>query len=158
MKGQVMELIIVSVLMCVFFVALLFASNLYNSFSEKTDIFSGTAQEQRIGDSVERSFISLDYGMLMLAIGLVISTVVSGFFIQTHPIFFIVSLICLIIVVSITPILSNSFMGIATTDEFTESAEDLPVSINIIGNLPIFVTVAGILLSIALYAKYGGGD
>lgn len=155
MRGQVMELIIVFVILFIGFVGLLIGSEVYDKIVD-----SGKWPTTTVGNSTkvatESTFDVLDYGLVFLAVGLIATIVIAAFFINVHPIFFIVSIVVLAIVVMVSAPLSNAFMGFATSDAVSSHADEYSAATHAVGAIPIFAVVGGILIIIALYAKPGG--
>jgi len=155
MKGTVLELVIVFVILGATMMMLLLSLKIYNEgFADKwpTTTVGNTTKAAALA-----SLDVLNYGMVFLLVGMVISLMLSAFFIQTHPIFFIISLVMLIIVVVVAAPISNAFMNIATSDGLATEATSYDISTQIVGNFPLIAVVAGLLIIIALYAKPGGG-
>ena len=156
MKGSVLELVIVFVILgCVMF-GLLVGLKIYNQFTEN-DVWSDTDAGQSAKAGAEGAINAINYGMVFLMVGLIISMIFSAFFINAHPVFFVASLLMLIIVLVVAGPLSNAFMGMAGSDSLSSEADTLAVSTHIVGNLPVIAVVAGFLIMIALYAKPRGG-
>ena len=150
MRGSVIEIIVAGITLFAFFVAAIFG---YKIYTELQPAFSGTGTSIIAQGAVTQSFVAIDYGMAFLAFGLFAAMIISAFFIDTHPVIFLVSLILFIIVIAITPILSNTSMEIATAPSLEAQSANMPVSLHIVGNFPIIAAVLGGILLIALYAK-----
>ena len=157
MKGSVLELVIVFVILGTIMFGLLIGLKIYNEFTDN-DIWSETDAGQAAKTGAEGAISAVNYGMVFLMVGLILSRVCSAFFINAHPVFFIASLLMLIIVLVVAGPLSNAFMGMAGSDSLSSEADTLAVSTHIVGNLPVIAVVAGFLIIIALYAKPRGGE
>jgi len=155
MKGSVLDLIIVFVILGITMFGLVMGLKIYNEgFADK---WPTTAVGNATKTGMLASLDVINYGMLFLAIGLVVSLVVSAFFIETHPIFFLVSVIMLIVVVVASAPVSNAFMEMATSDSLSTEAAQYDIATHVVGNIPLIAVVGGSLVIIALYAKPGGG-
>lgn len=154
MKGSILDLIVVVVILCVILAATLISFKVYNELSTE-DFWSDTSTGTKARDGVGRVFNVMDFGYLLILGGAMMGAVISAFFIQTHPVFFVISFIILIIVVAISPVISNAFMEMATSSQFTTEGQSLDIMTHIMGDLPIIITVFGVLVAIALYAKFG---
>lgn len=156
MRGSILDLPIVVIVLAVFFVALFVGLLVYNQFAER-DFWQTTEVGQHAFQQADIAYETLDYSFLFILIGAFMATVISAFFIETHPIFFIVSLIVLIIFIVITPAMTNAFMGVAASPRFSTEAAELNIATQAMGNLPLILTVFGFILIIVLYAKRQGG-
>lgn len=150
MKGTIIDLIPIMIITFVLLVGLVFGSILYNEF-KGTDIWDPTYT----GD-IETTFSILDYGAVFIIIASGLATVVFAFFIRTHPIFFVVSLILMIIVVMVSGPVTNAFMGFAQDDDIADTANDFPMTLEFMGILPYTVLAFAVLIVIGLYVKPGG--
>ena len=155
MRGSVLDLIIVFVILGITLFGLVIGLEIYNEgFAEKWPT-TAVGNATKIG--MLASLDVINYGMIFMAVGLIISLVVSAFFIQTHPIFFIISIVMLMIVVVVSAPISNAFMEMVTSDSLSAEAAEYDIATHIVGNIPLFAVVGGFLIIIALYAKPSGG-
>ncbi len=155
--GSTIEIVIIFIILGMVMFGLLIGLKIYNEFTDK-DVWGDTDAGQAAKAGAEGAIQAINYGMVFLLVGLIISMVLSAVLIKVHPVFFVASLLVLIIVVVVAAPLSNAFIGIASSDSFSAEADSLTVSTHIIGNFPIIAVVAGFLIMIALYAKPGGGE
>jgi len=107
-----------------------------------------------------QAIASFDYLLIFIIVGLLIATIISAFFIDTHPVFFVMSLLLFIMFMIVVPVLSNVFDGFATNSQMITAADEFDVTTSFVGELPKYFVVMGGLVLIALYAKYrtGGGE
>lgn len=133
----------------VLLIGLVIGSLLYTEFSQ-TDVWDETYS----GD-VETTLSVLDYGSLFIVIMLGMSTVISAFFIKTHPVFFPVSLILFLIVLMISGPLTNAFIGVAQDDRIIATSNQFPITLQTLGNIPYIILGLGAMILIGLYAKPG---
>lgn len=105
----------------------------------------------------KESLMIFDYMMPFIVIGLFMFMVVSAFFLQSHPIFFILSLLSFTIVIIFIPIISNMFNEFATNSSISSTANLFPYSVTIMNNLPLIVAAFSTLVIIVLHMKKGGG-
>lgn len=102
------------------------------------------------------SFGVLDKAMLILVGGLFAGLVLSAFYVQTHPAFFIMFLLGFMIVILVVPQLSNLLTDFENDSAITSEVnvtENLPFTSHISAELPTILAVGGIIFIIALFAK-----
>ena len=101
-----------------------------------------------------------DTGIILLIGGIFVITLISGFFIDTHPIFFVAAFILLIVSIIVGSQMTNIYMTFVTASPtITTSANNFPLTYQFFTNLPIYLLFMGASLSIVLYSKLrGGGD
>jgi len=148
MKGTVLDTVLLPILIFGMFVGVVFGLTIMNGINE-TGMLS---------ISIPNFSTIMDYGIVFIFFGSLIAAIISAFMIRTHPIFFVISVIMLIIISVTFPVLSNVFMGFATNSQITTYSNQLPLTLNVFANLPIFLVITGILIIIALYSKPGGGE
>lgn len=142
MKGSILDTFMIPILIFVFFVSCVVAFIIISHFNASglitIDYFPGAEV--------------FDYGAAFLLIGLGSATVISAFFIKSHPIFFAISIVMFMVVLAISPVMSNVFMTFATNSEIVTYANQFPIMIHILANLPTITLVFGALIIVALYA------
>jgi hypothetical protein len=104
---------------------------------------------------------SLDYMFIFIIVGLTIMLIISAFSIQSHPIFFFISLIALVVIIIISAQFSNVFHDITHADEFINSSNQFSLINKVMDKLPFYITLMVIITLIVLYGKskydIGGG-
>lgn len=97
----------------------------------------------------------LTYGNLLVLVffGIGIAAIASAFFVETEPIFFIVSIFFLMIEILVSVIMHNVFFTIAQQSLLVGVTQQFPMLITIFQYYPeiVFVTALGVV--IALYSK-----
>lgn len=83
-------------------------------------------------------------------------TVVSSFFIRSHPLFYIVGMIVQTIFVFLSMIFGEAIDEIYSTGVFPNITANFPIITTIMGNFPFYMFLFCMLVGIALYAKQGG--
>ena len=114
------------------------------SNESKTVMQRDTTNYPRVADAG----IVLAFGLLWLV------TIATSFFVDTHPVFFAISFILVIIVLIVAASLSNAFEEMTTTDtEFGEAANSFPMTNFLLNHLPYLIFAIAISVAISLYAK-----
>jgi len=100
---------------------------------------------------------TIQRGVFFLFIGMVIGTMVSAFFLRTHPIFIFLYVFFLIVMVYIGTYIGNAYETFANTPLFAEQLAE-QVLISFIMNNYLSIIVATTILSwIFIFVKFGGG-
>lgn len=81
------------------------------------------------------------------------SVVIFSFYIDSHPVFFIVSFLALIVVIMVAYGISEGLQEITDDNEFAVVTRDMPIPVFIIAHLPKFAVAIGASIALALYAK-----
>lgn len=93
-----------------------------------------------------------------LLIGLIVMVIISAFTIQSHPVFFFVSIILLGVVILLGSVFSNIFQQITTNENFGTTEDNFNIVSLIMENLPLIITVIVFLTLIVMWAKPGGSS
>ena len=94
-----------------------------------------------------------DTMMIAAVVGVGIGAIALAARVRTHPAFALLSLFLLAIFVSVTAWLAIAYYEIQQAPQFATAANAMDNFVVINNNLPIIVTVLGIMVIIALYAK-----
>ena len=105
-------------------------------------------------DVIDNNYTSLFDGIfLFVFMGLWIMTLVASWMIDSHPIFFAISLILFVIVLVGAVYLGNFYEEIITDSAFNDAYQDFPATHYILTNLLMFGIVIGSSIMIVLYGK-----
>jgi len=144
------------VLFVIFGLGSIFAYMVFDQIN--TDIVSEFTEGSEAKTTVENlhgNFPKLMDGLFLFAFILfTIFVVASVFLLDSHPIFFVVSLVLLVAVFITGMLLSNSFDDIMQDQEIATYAESFPFITWIMSHLVEMIVAIGFLTMIALYAKY----
>ena len=105
-----------------------------------------TALNDRFPSTLDGAF-ALMFGLLWLAV------LVTSFMIDSHPIFFIASIILLIILLAASGMISNAYEEFSADAEFSSMALEFPITSYILQNLLMFVLIIGATIAVALFGK-----
>lgn len=94
-----------------------------------------------------------DGAFMFVFIGLWITVLVASFMIDSHPIFFVVSLILMIAVTVVSVFLGNAYEEIMLDTDFNDVTASFPATHFILSNLLMVVIVISASIILVLYAK-----
>jgi len=104
-------------------------------------------------DGMDRVISKFDYVLFGLFIALVLSLIVTGYFVGGNPIFMFVYFIVVIITVVLSTIFANTWEQITETAVFGTTVTAFPIANNLMLNLPIYMSVVGFLGLVAMFGK-----
>lgn len=159
-RGSLQDLIVIGSLLLFFGLILLIGSKVMGEFNTEIQAHSDIpARAKTASASLNAEYGgSLDYGFLMLAIGLGIVTLILAAAVRIHPVFIPLFFIGLIIVIFLCGILSNVYQEMAANSLLTANADELVFTSHILNYLPFIVGIFGILLMIVMYKLWSGGN
>jgi len=151
-KGSVMDFLIIMPIIFVMVIMAIVGVLAYNEFHDATeDVLSTEAVE--IMESGGAVFSAWDYILVIMMIGFLASTIISALFIQSHPVFFLASLFLLVFITFTSVVYPNALESMEESTIISEQTANLPLSVGIIENLPLFILIFGALTLIVLYFK-----
>lgn len=135
--------------------ALLNSTNYTDPYNTYQDSFNITKQSEQTTGGIGL-FNSMS---ILILLGLIIMTLVSAFFIQSHPVFFFISLIVLGVAVMLAVVYSNVYQTITEDTNFGSTASSFPVTNLLMQYLPFLIAIIVIALLIILSwrGSTGGG-
>ena len=158
MKGSMLDLPVIVIGLFLFSIVILISGTIIDEFQTATaniTTSSGNSINQTLISKGETALQSLDYMIMFAVIGLGIASIIFAFFIRSHPVFFVISIILLIFFALLSSFFTNSFVEFVEVDPIDVKINDYPLMYSVMTNLPIIITAIGILIAIALYAKSG---
>ena len=106
-----------------------------------------------VAASTNTAFLTYGNLLVLLFFGIGIAAIASAFFVETQPIFFIISIFFLMIEILTSVILHNVFFTIAQQSSFIGITQQFPLLITIFQYYPEIVFVIALGIVIALYSK-----
>lgn len=154
MKGSIQDLPLILVVMLSSGITVMVVYLLLSQFYAAWPM---TGESLTILETGVETMQVFDYMFLFFAVSLSLVSIISAFFIKTKPIFFIFSIILLVVVIAVSTVVTNVFDKFITTDTFLPIANNFPYTVIIMRNLPLFCLVVGIVISVVMYGKPTGG-
>tara|TARA_R100001530_G_scaffold125792_2_gene94409 strand:- start:167 stop:670 length:504 start_codon:yes stop_codon:yes gene_type:complete len=156
-KGNVPDLIYIIVILFSLGVTIIIAANFYGQYTDSISsnpAFNNSANT-KVQTDANLMLSSLDYIFIFFFIGLIIATIVLGFQIKTHPIFFFISLMLLIVVTILAGTMSNVYEQFTTntTTSIQTTASSYTAMNFLFNHLPLFIAFVGVVIMVIFYAK-----
>ena len=155
-KGNVFtDVILVVVVLLGMAIVGVIANNMFdelnNDIQADDDINNST---KVMSDNLKTRFpLFMDGGFLFAFVLLWLFVIVSSIFIDSHPVFFIVSLLLLLFGYGIIMMMGNAYEELILDDDFSSISVDFPYTHFIMSNLLSLSIAMGSSVLISLYAK-----
>ncbi len=153
MKGTAFDILLLVVILFSIAIFVLFS---YTISLELLPAFNDTGLNVTFLHQAQTALRVFDSGMAFLVGGFMIALIVSSFYIRTHPVFFILTLLVGVVVLMVSPIISNLYGEIASHTSMQAAANEFPIMTNVFQYLPYIVLAFIVIVSIVLYSKLGG--
>lgn len=154
-KGSGMDIIYILAFLFTFAIVTIVAFTFYAGYTDS--IADNPNFDNAINDQVEEQAIATlhawDYLFVFIMVGLTITTLLGGFMLRTHPAFFWISLLLLIIAIIIAAVLGNVFGSVTSTSSFSTAAGELSVIPFFMNHLPLMILLIGGIILVILFAK-----
>jgi len=132
-----------------------FLSEINTEIQSDTD-FNPEAQAN-LQQTTSQFPLYMDNAFLITVVLFWVFIIISSFFIDTYPVFFIVSFLFLIFVFVVGMYLGNTYEDVMSDGELTTFADSFPKMAWIMSHLLLVLIVIGSSSALALYSNSGGG-
>lgn len=152
-RGSLQDIIVIGAVLLVFAVFILLGSKFMSELNteiQANDVIPTRAKTASTSLNSQYGG-SIDYGFLLLAVGLGIATLILAALVRIHPVFIPLFFIGLVIVVFLCGVFSNIYQEMAENSQLTANADTLVFTSHILEYLPLIVGIFGILLMIVMY-------
>lgn len=113
---------------------------------------NGQFNTTRLQENADTTYDLLDGMVLFVFIGTTLAALIGAVLIRSHPAFFFVSIIVLMVQVFVAMALSNTWSELINNSNLVDAKAQFVIADFVLSNLPIFILVAVILLAVVLYA------
>jgi len=151
-KSNILDFILIMVFLF-FFAIILIISYFLVTTVDATDIFVDNSDATNMINQTENALLSFDGLVVFLLIGLSLFTLISAYFVWTHPAFFIIGFILLAVFIMIAAQISNAYESFNTGD-LASSFSAFPKTNQIILNLPLYLALMGIVTLVVIGVSY----
>jgi hypothetical protein len=120
---------------------------------------SSTEEAKQIIDSQQQNFQTSWDGMIVFIFAMLwLFGLISSFFIDSHPVFFILGLLMILIAFYVLGILGNEFLVFISDPDISNYAqEDYPMTLFLMSYIVEIGIIMGFSFMVALYAKFRSG-
>jgi len=140
--------------------AVLLAGYAYDVLNTGTAaLFAGDAQAQAAMAVTGTTVNIFDSVLIIFFLTIMVGSIISSFFIQSHPIFFIAMVLVNVCLIIIGAPLSNSFNSVATASPgISLAANHFPMAVTLMQNLPLMAVISIIVSAVFAAKIHSGGN
>lgn len=155
MRGSLMDVPIIGVMLLSGVIAIFVVYLMLNAINGAWPVAD---QSKTVLESGIDAFRVFDYMFIFTAVGMGCFSIISAFFVRSHPAFYIFSALLLVPVNIVAGAqFTNVFMEFAASSVMMATANDFPYIITFFMNFPVYCLVISMLICVAMYAKPESG-
>jgi len=156
-KGNVLDIFYLIVFVTVFGIISILSYTILTEMKPSLDAHATNDVSRNVTENATRAVASFDYILILIIVGMFIATVIGAYFIDSHPVFFVASLLLLILLMVLVPVFSNVFDRFKANAAVSTAAAEFTVTTAFMDKLPMYFFIMCCVVLIALYAKHRGG-
>lgn len=150
---SVLDIITIGVIVLIFSISLIIGSYVWGEITD-TPVFKENVHANATINQVSNIMFSFNGLYPYILIGLFLMVLISAYYIETHPIFFVISIGFLAIGIFTSGILVETFNSFASKPTFGAVTNQYPLIVQTWQNMPVIMLVMGSILMVVMYAKY----
>jgi len=159
---SVLDLLVIMVWLFVFAICIFVGFEIMNTLTGDADMEAAIDDPQSWAhmDNTFGLVKALDGIFVFVVFMLFLAVILSAFYIKTHPAFFIISIVLLLIIITISASFSNAFGDFVNSTSTTTGVPmdtQYPGIYAIFSNLPTILFIFSIILIIVMYGKTQSG-
>jgi len=152
-KGSLQDIMFIIGLVVFFGIVVLIGFRVTSAYNENIQGMSIMPQEAKDASASLTNHYPgiIDNMFLVLTIGLCIITLILAAMVRVHPIFIPLFFIVEIITIFVAGIASNIYQAVASNSNLVEYSNQLVIISTVLGYLPLFIGIFGIILMVVMY-------
>jgi len=99
-----------------------------------------------------------DSSFLFIFLAICLGLWMSSWYIDTHPMFFIIAILCMVVFVAISMLIGDGFNNLVSGNALSSSASEFVIIPFFMSNFVVIITVVGFITGAILYAKSKSGS
>ena len=152
MKGSVIDLVYIFTFLLIFSTCTIVAFMIMGEAGPQFAAMSPTSAE--VITSANTAIAGFDGLFVFMTFGMIMASIILAYYVDSHPIMFVVSFIVYIFVVMVSSIFSNIYQSFVSTSGLSTYAGSFTMMQQIWFNLPTIATVSGAMIIIVAYSKW----
>lgn len=137
-----------------FVVAITFILGFHLTSLMQGTVLNSTATGSSALSATSQTMLNYDYLFPAIILGMGAATLVSAYFVRSHPVFFVFSILALFVVTLLAAQLSNAFISMMTGEPgLNASAQNFPLTFQLFNNLPAISWIIGVLAIVVMAGK-----
>lgn len=160
-KGSVFDILTIILVLFVVSLTLLFTFKVIGGIKDVVNVMpiaQGNVYAQNVVNSQYALFPSVwDKLLAFIYVGMLMGSLIGAWYIDTSPVFFILSIFLLVFYLIVAVVLNNFYIALLSTSDFANFDTALPIMAWFFNNLLTITLATAGIISLALYAKPNRG-
>ena len=154
-RGTVLDSIFIMVSVVIAMIVIVFGYKLISSINTEVQTMDALTPEAKIAyDQVDTTYLrTMDYLFLFFWLASLFTALISAWYIDTHPVFFIISLLVIMVIMVGAVPLANVAESILASDELAASTAHFSIIMWFVENFFRIMLIQTFAISIVLYSK-----
>ena len=153
-QGSLFDIFIMAIFLMIMGIATIIVGKLIFAVNEQIQVDPELPSESKTGVStIKDTYLMMDTVVIFFWLSFFLSALITSWFIDTNPVFFILSIVALIIIFVAIIGLANLNEAVLTDDELITTTAQFPKITWIADHFLQFMVVQAFIIMISLYAK-----
>lgn len=154
-KGNILDIPILMIILMVVAVSVIITYKVLVAFDESVQANDQMPQVAKDLSSQGVGWFDdfWNKAFFVIYIGLTLASVVSAFFVDTHPIFFFIFIILMVVFVFVAAMMSDVMIAIFGTAELTTISDNFGTIQNFFAFFPVYILVSCALIIVAMVVR-----
>lgn len=141
------------VFVMIFAVVILISAFVMNAWNTNPEVASWGGTATVVGTNANSALLAFDGLIVLIMIGIVITTIISAMFIQSHPVYFIILFLVQGFLVIFSRVVGDVYLDIVATPQFASIAASFPLTTLLFTHIQYIALMSIVMSGIVMYAK-----
>lgn len=158
-RGSVIDIVYIVVMLLVLAMVVVIAYKIFNPITDDLATkFPDVQTAQTTHTTIPRMLLNYDFILISIFVFGTLASVILAFFVESHPVFGVISIILMIIFVLFAGYVSNVYEAFEQSESLQSEVILFPITSFFFAHLPKFMLGGLILVFIVTFSKRSGGQ
>jgi len=155
-RDLVIILAVITVVAITFFVINFIGNTAVDAIVKNSPINQSAAATAAFNAGETKIINRMDYIVFGTFMAFVLTLLITSYFIGAQPVFIVFYLVIVVLMVAISPLISNVWETATTTGKLATTITNFPLTNHLLLNLPAYMSIVGLMGLFAMFAKPEG--
>jgi len=161
-RANIIDIFVIAVFIFALSISFLFGKLILDEFTDQlggeNDTLLSNKSKEFINYNNDAYIPVFESIFVFVMAGLFIATLISAFFIRSHPVFFIIAIVLMGLFIFVNTIIGEVYDTVSKTSGVASTADSFNVLNFVMDQFPFFMIIFGIIVAIVLYSKISSED